>query len=49
MRRAEREGAQTERERRAEVAAIIRVNVSELYARLWRPRPPKRFGARRLC
>ncbi len=36
MRRAEREGAQTERERRAEAAAIIRGSVSELYARLWR-------------
>ncbi|MBL7990278.1 MAG: TolC family protein [Candidatus Kapabacteria bacterium] len=36
MRRAEREGAQTEHERRAEAAAIIRGNVSELYARLWR-------------
>jgi len=36
MRRAERAVAQTERERRAEAAAIIRGNVSELYARLWR-------------
>lgn len=36
MRRAEQQTAQTERERKGEIAAKIRAMVRELYARLWR-------------